>query len=492
MMRAMFSGVTGLKVHQTRMDVIGNNIANVNTIGFKSATVTFADILYQTSSNATGPSEESGRAGQNAMQVGLGVGLRSILNTIETTGGAQRTDNPFDIMIEGDGFFIVNNGSGNYFTRAGSFTIDTDGTLCNANGYAVMGWQVDPNDPNRTVADTVTPLKVMSAENQYSAPEATTAVHFAGNIDSADASFDSEKGKMTTFTFYNNLGRSYTANVRLEQVEDDATGEKTENQYEVYITDIQDSDGNSILVKEGEDGEWERTNISFTFGGQEYDIEIDEDTGKPIVEGGDPIILEFDSSNGSFRGIGAEPDEFGEKDAEGYPFHSVMFSIEIEDGDNPFDSIDVDFSALTMYAQSGTTKIEPTKGSLDGIGAGRAAGTINGVTVDNLGKLYGVYDNGTSRLLGQIVIAQFANPSGLEAIGGTLFSISQNSGEFDGIGVEISSTGGKFNTGVIEMSNVDLSREFTDMITTQRGFQANSRIITTSDSLLEELLNLKR
>ena len=145
-----------------------------------------------------------------------------------------------------------------------------------------------------------------------------------------------------------------------------------------------------------------------------------------------------------------------------------------------------------MYAQSGTTKIESTKGSLDGIGTGRAAGTINGVTVDNLGKIFGVYDNGTSKLLGQIVIAKFANPSGLEAIGGTLFSISQNSGEFDGIGMEISSTGGKFNTGVIEMSNVDLSREFTDMITTQRGFQANSRIITTSDSLLEELLNLKR
>ena len=267
MMRAMFSGVTGLKVHQTRMDVIGNNIANVNTIGFKSATVTFSDILYQTTSNATGPSEESGRAGQNAMQVGLGVGLRSILNSIETTGGAQRTDNPFDIMIEGDGFFIVNNGSGNYFTRAGSFAIDTDGTLCNSNGYAVMGWQVDPEDPNRTVADTVTPLKVMSAENQYSAPQATKNVHFSGNIDSADASFDTEKGKMTTFTFYDNLGRSYTANVRLEQVQDDATGEKTENQYEVYITDIQDANGNSILVKQNEDGEWERTNISFSFGG---------------------------------------------------------------------------------------------------------------------------------------------------------------------------------------------------------------------------------
>lgn len=499
MMRSMFSGVTGLKVHQTRMDVIGNNIANVNTLGFKSATVTFADVLYQTTSNATGPSEESGRAGQNAMQVGLGVGLRSILNTIETTGGAQRTDNPFDIMIEGDGFFIVNNGSGNYFTRAGSFTIDTNGTLCNANGYAVMGWQVDPENPNQTVADTVTPLKIMSAENQYSAPEATTEVHFSGNIDSADVSFDSEKGKMTTFTFYDSLGRSYTANVRLEQAEEGADGTKIQNRYTVRVTDIKDSNGDSILVRMNEDGEWESTGTTFSFGPDE-DLEadnIDQETGEIIWDEAPELTLEFDAANGTFKYVGEEGSDPEDTEADGYPFHCARFSISVNgeepgEGENPFSSIDVDFSPLTMYAQSGTTKIEPTKGDLEGIGAGRAAGKMNGVTVDNLGKIYGVYDNGTSRLLGQIVIAQFANPSGLEAIGGTLFSISQNSGEFDGIGMEISSTGGKFNTGVIEMSNVDLSKEFTDMITTQRGFQANSRIITTSDSLLEELINLKR
>lgn len=493
MMRSMFSGVTGLKVHQTKMDVIGNNIANVNTIGFKSGTVTFADVLYQTTSNATRPSEESGRTGQNAMQIGLGASVHSILNTIETVGGAQRTDNPFDIMIEGQGFFIVNNGGEeNYFTRAGSFTIDTSGTLCNPQGYSVMGWQVDPDDPNRTAADTVTPLRIMSPENQYSAPEATTAVHFSGNLDSADVSFDSEKGKITTFTFYDNLGKSYTANVRLKQVADESSGETTEHQYEVSITDIQDSKGNSILVKENEEGEWETTGITFEFAGEEFSIEIDEETGEPIIEG-EPVILEFDPTNGNFRGVGTEPDDFIDEEAEGFPFNSVSFSIIMEEEElNPFDEIDVDFSALTMYAQSGTTKIESAKGSLDNIGTGRAAGTINGVTVDPLGMIYGVYDNGTTRLLGQIVLAQFANPSGLEAKGGTLFALSPNSGEFDGIGVDIASTGGKFNVGVIEMSNVDLSKEFTDMITTQRGFQANSRIITTADGLLEELLNLKR
>ena len=168
MMRALYSGVAGLKVHQTKMDVIGNNISNVNTVGFKSSNVTFADVLYQTSSNATGPNAESGRAGQNAMQIGLGAGVSSIMTTIETVGGSQRTDNPFDLMIEGDGFFVVNNGSGNYFTRAGSFTVDANGTLCNASGYEVMGWQVDPENPTQTVAGKALLYRICKAYAQPS------------------------------------------------------------------------------------------------------------------------------------------------------------------------------------------------------------------------------------------------------------------------------------------------------------------------------------
>ena len=495
MMRSLYSGVAGLKVHQTKMDVIGNNISNVNTVGFKSSTVTFADVLYQTSSNATGPNAESGRAGQNAMQIGLGAGVSSITTTVDSVGGAQRTDNPFDIMIEGDGFFVVNNGDGNLFTRAGSFMVDANGTLCNAAGYAVMGWQVDPNDPTKTKQDNVSPLRIMSPESQYSEPEATTAVHFSGNIDSADTAFDSETGKVTNFTFYDNLGRSYTANLKLQQVED-TDGRKIENQYAVAIEDILNSEGESILTRQNDDGEWEASGVSFSFGGIEFSVdEVDEETGKPIFEDDEFVLLEFSASTGKFVGVGNEDqsDEFIDKEAEGYPFNAVDFTIDSgDDAANPFKTVSVDFSTLTMYAQSGTTKIEPTKGDLEGYGTGRAVGNMKGVTVDNLGMIYGVYDNGTSRLLGQIVVATFANPSGLEAVGGSLFATTQNSGEFDGIGETIDSSGGKFNTGVVEMSNVDLSVEFTNMITTQRGFQANSRIITTSDTLLEELINLKR
>lgn len=489
MMRALYSGVSGLKVHQTKMDVIGNNISNVNTVGFKSSNVTFADVLYQTSSNATGPNAETGRAGQNAMQIGLGAGVSSIMTTIETVGGSQRTDNPFDLMIEGDGFFVVNNGSGNYFTRAGSFTVDANGTLCNASGYAVMGWQVDPENPTQTVADTVSALQIMSPENQYSEPEATEAVHFAGNIDSADTSFDSETGKLTSFSFYDNLGRSYTANLRLTQVED-TDGTQIENQYVVSVVDVLDSNGDSILVTYDEDGEAVETGVNVSFGGVEFEIETD---GKDYtVTSDDQLLLTFDAATGKFKSIGSADDV--DEDAEEGEFNSTDFVVSLDAvEENPFaEAIDVDFSKLTMYAKSGSTKIEPTKGNLEGLYTGRSAGTMKGVTVDSLGMIYGVYDNGTSKLLGQIVVATFANPSGLESVGGSLFSTTQNSGEFDGIGEAISASGGEFKTGVLEMSNVDLSTEFTNMITTQRGFQANSRIITTSDTLLEELINLKR
>ena len=508
MMRALYSGVSGLKVHQTKMDVIGNNISNVNTIGFKSSNVTFADVLYQTSSNATGPNAETGRAGQNAMQIGLGAGVSSISTTVDAVGGSQRTDNPFDIMIEGDGFFVVNNGDGNLFTRAGSFMVDANGTLCNASGYAVMGWQVDPNNPDQTVQDNVSALRIMSPENQYSEPEATTAVHFSGNIDSADTAFDSETGKLTNFTFYDKLGRSYTANLKLEQIEGD-DGAKLQNQYAVTITDVLDSSGDSIFVNYDEltDTYTVRENVTLTFGGVTYEAETTDDGGYVINadETGDAgVVLAFNPSSGKFTSVTVGGDAPETTTGEEENYNSLEFNLTIEDeefedptaeGDvntNPFEVIDVDFSTLTMYAQSGTTKIEPTKGDLDGYGTGRSAGNMKGVTVDNLGMIYGVYDNGTSRLLGQIVVATFANPSGLEAVGGSLFATTQNSGEFDGIGESIDSSGGKFNTGVVEMSNVDLSVEFTNMITTQRGFQANSRIITTSDTLLEELINLKR
>jgi flagellar hook protein FlgE len=484
MMRSLFSGVSGLKVHQTKMDVIGNNISNVNTIGFKSSSVTFSDVFYQTTQSASGPNATTGTTGRNAMQIGLGSNVASVTASVTTTGASQRTDNPFDVMIEGDGFFIVNSGGTNFFTKAGSFNVDAQGTLCTASGASVMGWQVDENDPTKTVADAVTPLRIMSPENLYAEPEATSAVYIAGNIDSKDTQIVSETGKMVNITFFDKMGHSYTADLKLKQTEDGT------NLYSVAITDIKDEDGQSIFIKKLVDEEtgdvtYEESSISsFVFGGGDdgttFEVgEIAED-GTFTIDTASAPIIEFNGSTGAFVSVGDGTT----------PGTSINFLINASP--NPFETIDIDFSSITMYSTSGSSSLEATKGSLEGIGAGKKVGNMTGVNIDASGKIYGKYDNGDSRLLGQVAVATFSNPAGLEAVGSSMFASTQNSGGFDGIGQDPTQGGGSLTTGVLEMSNVDLSQQFTDMITTQRGFQANSRIITTSDTLLEELINLKR
>lgn len=482
MMRSMFSGVSGLKVHQTKMDVIGNNISNVNTIGFKASSVAFADIFYQTTQSASGPNTTTGTTGRNAMQIGLGSNVASITASITASGASQRTDNPFDVMIEGDSFFIVNSGGTNYFTKAGSFNIDAMGTLCTPSGASVMGWQVDPNDPTKTIPDAVSPLTIMAPENLYAKPEATTAAYISGNIDSKDTQIASETGRVVNLTFFDNMGHGYTADLRVWQ------SEESTDTYEAAITDIKDEDGQSIFVSKevDDDGNITYTSssiTSFNFGGVDYSsIDVSETDGKVTIDMSERPQIKFNGSTGAFVSV-------GEGDAED---PETMLSLSISADPNPFQQIDIDFSSLTMYSTSGSSSLEAFKGSLDGIGAGKQVGNMTGVNIDASGRIYGKYDNGDSRLLGQIAVASFSNPAGLEAIGNSMFAATQNSGEFDGIGQDPTQGGGSLTTGVLEMSNVDLSQQFTDMITTQRGFQANSRIITTSDSLLEELINLKR
>lgn len=489
MMRALFSGVSGLRVHQTKMDVIGNNISNVNTVGFKSSSATFADVLYQTTKSASAPNAATGTAGTNAMQIGLGSNLSSITTNITGTGGSQRTDNPFDIMIEGDGFFIVNNGNGNYFTKAGSFNVDSNGTLCTPTGATVMGWQPDPNDPAKCVADKVSALRIMSPENLFSEPEGTTQAYLHGNIDSMDTALTSDAGKIVVISFYDNLGNSFNAELKIQMNTEGEAG--SVNNYNVSLTNVYDSKGKSIFVNEvtDEDGNvtYEATNITeCVFGSPDNTFTATVDEFGAVTMEGTAVPLKFNGSTGKFDSVGGDGEDGGN-------FITFGVNANIGEGEGPFKQINLDFSALTMYNNSGVTTVESTKGTKDnGAGTGKEAGNMSGVSIDQSGKIYGVYDNGDQKLLGQVAVATFSNPAGLEAIGNNMFAATQNSGEFNGIGEDVTSAGGKMNTGVLEMSNVDLSAQFTDMITTQRGFQANSRIITTSDTLLEELINLKR
>lgn len=573
MMRSMYSAVSGLKTHQTKMDVIGNNIANVNTVAFKSSSVVFQDVLYQMTSNASGANAATGTGGVNAKQIGLGVTTGATNLSITTSGAAETTGRAFDIRLSDQSttnFFVVNNGSENLFTRAGSFYVDGAGNLCmTSTGYTVMGWQVDPTTGN-IKKDTVSALRVMQTSNLTSAPEATTQANVSGIIDKNDKDVLSDNGLIKTLTFFDNLGYSYTARFAMK-----STG--TDGKYTVELEKILNSDGTTFYdasTQQTSDGK--TVNVEDIFGKKETNITLgtykqvqsgyflDTDgkiyVGSSAVEsklltyddvsksfeckdGSGPYSLKqvygisdamqskinpptgttatvtatvnagtgvltltgdvtdyeiaFSTKDGTFSGVG-ERDTYnadGSVNKAGSKANTVTLNMS-KLGNNPtqFDDITIDFSGLKDADNGGKSTAVMSTGSIDdGVtGKGKKLGAMIGISIDNNGLITGTYDNGNTETLGQIAVAQFANASGLEKVGENCYRTTLNSGEFDGIGVEISADGSSMTSGELEMSNVDLSTEFTQMIITQRGFQANSRIITTSDTLLEELVNLKR
>lgn len=555
MMRSMYSAVSGLKTHQTRMDVIGNNIANVNTVAFKSSSVTFSDILYQTTSNASGANATTGTGGVNAKQIGLGTTAAATKVSITSAGASETTGNPFDIRLtdkNSTNFFIVNNGSENVFTRSGSFYVDGSGNLCmSSTGYTVMGWQVDETT-GEIRKDTVSALRIMQEKNLTSAPEATTQATIAGVLDENDADVKSGAGKVMNLNFYDNLGYQYTAKFAIK-----ATG--TDGEYTVELTSILDSNnknitegftqaqmkeifgntdtettiasysttlpncgytydtktgelkavpaGNFVKIKDDgtlndgskktikdvfgvSDGNLKNIQNSKVAGNTDYVFKDVQTTvngvvthSRQIVKKSATNLLKFNTEDGKFSSIGGGTDKSVELN---------LNNANLNKNGN-FQNITVDFSQCLNYNNSGKSTIGADAGAVDGTtGKGRKLGAMTGISIDTNGRIYGTYDNGNTELLGQIAVAQFSNASGLEKVGESCYRTTLNSGEFDGIGVEISADGSSMTTGELEMSNVDLSSEFTSMITTQRGFQANSRVITTSDTLLEELVNLKR
>lgn len=555
MMRSMYSAVSGLKTHQTRMDVIGNNIANVNTVAFKSSSVTFSDILYQTTSNASGANATTGTGGVNAKQIGLGTTAAATKVSITSAGASETTGNPFDIRLtdkNSTNFFIVNNGSENVFTRSGSFYVDGSGNLCmSSTGYTVMGWQVDETT-GEIRKDTVSALRIMQEKNLTSAPEATTQATIAGVLDENDADVKSDAGKVMNLNFYDNLGYQYTAKFAIK-----ATG--TDGEYTVELTSILDSNNKNITegftqaqMKEIFGDTDTKTTIAsysstlpgcgYTYDAANGTLKDDNATGATIKIVGGKILKDgidthktikdvFGVSEGNLKNIqdsaAAKNTDYEFKDvlnADGtHSFQIIKTSatsslkFDTKDGkfksigngteksvelnlntanlnkNGNFQNITVDFSQCLNYNNSGKSTIGADAGAVDGTtGKGRKLGAMTGISIDTNGRIYGTYDNGNTELLGQIAVAQFSNASGLEKVGESCYRTTLNSGEFDGIGVEISADGSSMTTGELEMSNVDLSSEFTSMITTQRGFQANSRVITTSDTLLEELVNLKR
>lgn len=582
MMRSLYSGVSGLKTHQTKMDVIGNNIANVNTTSYKTMSINFSDLMYQTTQAATGPNATTGAAGTNPRQIGLGVQTAAISTNITQEGATQSTGNPFDLKISGDEFFVVSDGSNTYFTRDGSFYVDAAGNLAmSSTGYNVMGWGVDEETGN-IKKDTVKPLVIMGSDYLTYGAENTTAATASGIIDWNDDDQGEKAGKTLSLQIYDNLGYSYTVKYGLHNAVEGKEGKD----YSFYVTldSITDSSGKKLDISNVTFGTG-KTATSIELDGMNYGVsgatvkqaklqtpikvgtttvstiayaEIKNTTtnttttvilypgnditaqagGKLTLDGGKTIDLNDTAKvKVLFDGNGKPTDNalfttlYGDKIAPGdiqtakvgtdgtltvtkrTVTNSAILSFSGKDGKfqtngstggengvtmdlsslgKAFTNVSVDFSKAVVTDNSGKSTISLEKGDKNDKNAGRESGTLQGVSIQTNGMIYASYTNGQKRLLGQIAVTEFANASGLQKEGDNLYTATKNSGDFNGIGIDITENGDAMNTGVLEMSNVDLSSEFTDMITTQRGFQANSRIITVSDTLLEELVNLKR
>ncbi|WP_285766601.1 flagellar hook protein FlgE [Peribacillus sp. SI8-4] len=421
MLRSMYSGISGLKNLQTKLDVIGNNVANVNTYGFKKSRVTFSDAMNQTISGASAATANKG--GTNSKQIGLGSTIATI-DTIHTQSSLQTTGRDLDLGISGDGYFVVKQGDALSYTRAGNFYLDDNGTLVNANGLKVQAYKVDENGKrSKTIGDVavnvnailpaVTTTKISVSENL--AADAIDGSVFSQQIKVVDA-----KGKEQTATIYFQKASNNKWNVFDE--EPAALGNTSATNPKPFTSLSFDANGQLVAADKNQPNK----TINITSGKE-------DDTNTTADESVQKAQLDFD------------------------------------------------FSKLTQVKGSTTALVNPN---------GNKEGKLESFNIGSAGEVNGVYSNGLITTLGQLAVAKFSNSSGLTKTGGNTFQESINSGTAN---INIPGEGrGVIASGSLEMSNVDLSEEFTEMIVAQRGFQSNSRIITTSDEILQELVNLKR
>ena len=415
MLRSMFAAISGLHGNQTMMDVIGNNIANVNTVGYKSGRVNFQDIMSQTLHGATAP--QGGLGSIDPAQIGLGMTVAGI-DVLQTQGNLQSTGKTTDMAIQGDGLFVESDGTSTYYPRDGAFDIALDGSLANpASGMKVQGWQADANgkiDITQPLTNITIPI------GQRTTALATSNVTLSGNLDAGAAVGTSVP---TTMTVFDSLGVSHSVKVTYTKT--------AANQWSWAATSDASDTGIAIAPVAGPPSVNEGT-LTYTSGGV------------------------FSASTGTL-------------------------SFTFPDGATAT-TPKIDMTQMTQF--SGTSQ---PSGQTDGF----TSGTLTTFAVGDAGQLSGVYSNGQTQVLGQIALASFLNPDGLLRAGQNNFTATSASGN-PNIGVAGTGGRGTVTTGALEMSNVDLATEFTGMITAERGFQANSRVITTSDQMLQELVNLKQ
>lgn len=416
MMRSLFAGVSGLRNHQTRMDVIGNNIANINTVGFKSSRVTFKEAFVQLLQGASRPI--LGAGGINPVQIGTGMNIGSV-DQLFTQGSLESTGQPLDIAIQGDALFVLSDGSRQLYTRAGNFQLDANGNLISpSSGFIVQGLVADA-----TGAFTGAQIGDIQLQLGTQSPaQATSQVGLTGNLDSNAAIGDTHA---MAITVYDSVGGPH------------------------------------------------QVTLTFTSTGPgAWDWVATSPTATVAPAGSGTATFNANGSLASFTYPGGGAD-ISLTPAGG----GAAFAVSINSGTiNGFDG-------LTGFASPSNAVVNSQNGY--------QSGNLRGISVDSRGVITGYFTNGVQRSLAQIALAQFTNAGGLLRAGDNTFEESANSG-----GPTLGFAGGtiasSLTAGALEGSNVDISQEFTNMIIAQRGFQANARVITTSDEMLNELVNLRR
>lgn len=467
MMRSLFSGVSGLKNHQTRMDVIGNNISNVNTTGFKSSRVNFEDSLSQTLTAASSASGTVG--GTNPKQIGLGSRI-SAIDVNFKDGSVQSTGINTDLCLSGNALFVVTQGNQTFYTRNGAFNFDEQGNLVNAEGLYVQGYMNASATEHNSINTNGATSNIQIRAGKTMPSSATKKANYVNNLNASApliTSITATKANGDTQTGLSSIdvdGSTYIAAVL--SMSDGTTQTVTSGKYQTThsipistTVKVYDSLGAAhvvpITVEKTAANTWVAKLAKDT---------IAEDDGTTTTLGMGETTIPFKTS-GAYDEISGASGALALSYTNGAKAQTVV----------------INYSSLTQYANSTTINAEAD---------GYASGTLDTVTIDESGTVVGTYTNGVLRKEAQIAVAQFTNAPGLTKKGNSLYVESNNSGT-PNIGTA-AGFGATITASALEMSNVDVAEEFSNMIITQRGFQSNSKIITVSDEMLENLINMKR
>ncbi len=441
MLRSMFSGVSGLRSHQTMMDVVGNNIANVNTTGYKAARVAFQDTLSQLiKGGSAGGGAGTDTGGMNAQQIGLGVRVGAIDNVL-TQGSLQSTGRTTDLAIQGDGYFMVKNAEQMLYTRAGNFNFDNQGNLVDTAGFIVQGFLADADGKINTTGNA---QNLRLPLGQSVPPRKTDNITLGGNLSSTLPAYTTPATQK-------------------------AADSEVQSNIQVY-----DTLGNAHMVtftyRKVDASKWELR----------AEVPAPTDADPQAVEVLGTTTLEFDPNGNRTTPLSAtDPDAF-EIDLPGVGVGGEKVRVTLGSAT----------SATSVHQYAGPTSAEAYEQD------GAPTGFLRSFSVGDDGIFTGIYSNGFQVALGQVAIASFSNPGssnagGLVKMGNNQWRADSNTGT-PAVGVPGQLGNGSLAAGMLEMSNVDLSQEFTNLIIAQRGFQANSRIISASDELLQDVVNIKR